>query len=90
MLLLITYDLKKVEKDYQSLYESIKLCGTQWWHYLDSVWLIQTNLTPQDCYDRLRDNIDNNDRLLIIDITNQNRQGWLPSKAWEWIRANNY
>ena len=33
--------------------------------------------------------MDDNDRLFIVEITNQKYQGWLPSKAWEWLRDHN-
>jgi len=91
MLILITYDLKQPNRDYSSLYESIKSCGTTWWHFLESVWIIHTNdLDPNECYHRIRECIDDKDNLLVVDITNRNRQGWLPSKAWDWIRQNDY
>lgn len=89
MLILITYDLKQPDRDYASLYESIKTCGDSWWHYLDSVWLIHSDtLSASQCYDRIRDNIDDNDNLFVVEITGKNRQGWLPSKAWEWIKKH--
>lgn len=89
MLVLISYDLKTPDKDYAPLYEAIKNCGDKWWHYLESVWLVHTNLTPNECFERLRENFDTGDRCFVVDITNQQRQGWLPSKAWDWIKANN-
>lgn len=88
MILLITYDLKTPGKDYTSLYESIKKCGSKWWHYLESVWIVKTELSPNECFERLKENIDKNDYCFIVDITGKERQGWLPSKAWEWIRIN--
>jgi len=33
----------------------------------------------------IKDIIDVNDFYLVIDITNQGRQGWLPKEAWDWI-----
>lgn len=89
MLVLISYDLKTPDKDYAPLYEAIKNCGDKWWHYLESVWLVHTDLTPNECFERLRENLDTGDRCLVVEITNQQRQGWLPSKAWDWIKANN-
>lgn len=88
MLVLITYDLKSPDKDYAPLYEAIKKCGDKWWHYLESVWLVHTNLSPNECFERLRENLDGGDRCLVVHITSQQRQGWLPTKAWEWIKAN--
>jgi len=40
----ITNDLKAPRKDYTRLYEAIKSFGV-WGHFLDSFWLIDTNLT---------------------------------------------
>jgi hypothetical protein len=86
MLLLITYDLKKPDKDYNILYESIKNSATKWWHYMESVWLVSTDLSSNDFSKRIQKEIDRNDYLFIVDITGQAYQGWLPSKAWEWIK----
>ena len=88
MLVLITYDLKQPEKDYNSLYESIKNCGSKWWHYMESVWLIHTDLRPNECFERIRDNFSSEDTYFVVEITHQDRQGWLPSTAWEWIKEN--
>lgn len=90
MLVLITYDLRQPDRNYNALYDAIKYCGNAWWHYLESVWIVSTNLTPQECYSRVKPNMDDNDHLLIVDITNQQRQGWLPTKAWDWLKANDH
>ena len=88
MINLITYDLKQPDRNYEALYESIKQCGGTWWHYLDSIWLVKTDFTPSQCYDRIRPNIDDNDLLFIVEISGQKRQGWLPKDAWVWIKEN--
>lgn len=88
MLLLISYDLRTSDKDYTSLYDGIKANCSKWWHYMDSVWLVKTQLTPNEFMERLKDKIDKEDRVFIVEITKQQRQGWLPSKAWNWIKEN--
>ena len=88
MVLLISYDLNKPGQDYSSLYDELKSYGT-WWHHLDSTWLIQTNETPSQCSDRLKKHMDDNDNLLVIEVC-KNYQGWLPEKAWDWLRERNY
>lgn len=88
MLILITYAKRSKGKDYSPLYEEIKKCGDHWWHYMDSVWLVHTDLTPEECNKRLLKSIGKDDYLLVVEVTRQKRQGWLPSKAWEWIKAN--
>ena len=88
MILLISYDLKQPDRDYSNLYETIKNAGAAWWHYLESIWIIKTNLSVQECSNLLRNNMDANDYLFVVDITYKEYQGWLPSKAWEWFRQN--
>ncbi len=87
MIYLITYDLKKPGKDYTSLHNTIKTAST-WWHYLESTWIIKTDRPVEYWSDKIRSITDGNDNFLIVDITQQKRQGWLPQKAWEWIRKN--
>lgn len=86
MLYLITYDLNTPGQDYQNLYDEIKNFGT-WWHYLDSTWLIDTSLSSSQMQKKLKQHmvIDKNDYLFIVKIT-KDYQGWLPQKAWDWIK----
>ena len=86
MLVLITYDLKNSNKDYAPMFEAIKNCGTDWWHYLESVWIVKTELSPNECFERIRENLTDQDRCFIVDITGQRRQGWLPANAWNWLK----
>lgn len=82
----VSYDLKAPGRDYSNLYEAIKR-GAKWWHYLESTWIIVTNETPQQVWDRLGNHVDTNDRLLIIEVRD-NVQGWLSKDAWNWIHSN--
>lgn len=81
---LITYDLNTPGKNYQALYESIKSLG-EWWHYLDSNWLVNTTLSTYQINEHLRKCIDDNDNLLIIEFNPSTAAGWLPKDAWKWI-----
>ena len=81
----ICYDLKSPGKDYGQLHEAIKVLGNAWWHYLDSTWLIRTNMSASQIRDRLRPMIDANDNLLVIEVTGE-FSGWLPQKAGDWLR----
>lgn len=84
--LLITYDLNKLGQKYDELYEVIKNIGV-WWHYLDSTWLVRTNLNVNQVSDKMLGVLDDNDHFLVIDITGDSMQGWLPQKAWDWIHG---
>lgn len=85
MIYSITYDLKKPGQDYDGLYESIKSLG-DWWHYLESTWLVDTQLSADYIYKRLEPNIDKNDRLLIVNF-GADYQGRLVKDAWDWINT---
>ncbi|AWX56922.1 hypothetical protein AB432_018535 [Brevibacillus brevis] len=84
---LITYDLNKSGQNYDKLYEQIKSCGA-WWHYLDSTWLVDSTLNATQIRDRMKNAMDDNDFCLVIKLTNENYQGWLPKKAWNWIHEH--
>jgi len=82
----INYDLKAPGRDYNKLYEAIKASG-KWWHYLESTWLVVSNESSQQVWDRIAQSIDENDSVLIIEVR-KNKSGWLPQDAWDWINKN--
>lgn len=82
----ISYDLRAADKDYEGLFEAIKK-SPAWWHYLESTWLIVTNESPNEIWDRLQPHVDSNDYLLVIEVR-KNSQGWLPEEAWDWIKES--
>ncbi len=57
---------------------------TDWWHYLDNVYIIATNLDVNKLYNLVYPVIPNQ-KLLIIEIEPSNNQGWLHPDAWKWI-----
>lgn len=83
MIYAINYDLKRPGQNYDELYQAIKGCGA-WWHYLDSTWLVDTNLTASSIWDKLAPYLDKNDSILIIGVT-RDYSGWLTPDAWKWI-----
>jgi len=87
MLYLITYDLRSPGRDYSNLYSAIK--GLErWWHYLDSTWIVNSPNDPATLTTMLRQYMDTNDSLLVVDITGRKRWGWLPKEAWDWLSRN--
>jgi hypothetical protein len=84
MVYLVSYDLRKQEKDYIGLYEQLK-SSPSWWHYLESTWLINTTESIEDFYKRLSAHLDQNDNILIIEFKGI-YFGYLPNEAWDWIK----
>ena len=54
MILLITYDLHKPDRDYTDVIKAIKQSSASWAHPEESVWLIETDEEPNVWRDRLR------------------------------------
>lgn len=87
--MLIGYDLvRKDGMDYTKLEDAIKALGN-WWHCLDSTWLVTTTLTEVQVRDYLQTHIGQSDRLLVLTPAR-------PSGAWygfndncsNWIKGN--
>lgn len=85
MIYAINYDLKRPGQNYAALHEAIKRCG-DWWHVLDSTWLIDTTLSANGIRDRLAPYVDKSDFCLVIGVT-RDYQGWLPQQGWDWING---
>ncbi len=89
MIMLIAYDLNKPGKDYSALYKAIENISGVWWHRLSSVWLIETQFTPQQITQRLKTLIDQNDELFVVRLY-KDYGGYFPpmeaQKARDWLR----
>ena len=86
---LVTYDLKRPGQNYSDLYDAIKSEG-DWQHPLESIWAVKTgtSVSARTLYKRLRSYIDEKDSLFIVEITDQDRQGWLDKPFWTWLKEN--
>ena len=86
--LMVAYYLKKSDRDYESLINYLKSFGT-WWHYLDSAWLVVTDLSASQLRDNLIKYIDSADELFIMDVTDDD---WatvgLTKQATDWLQQN--
>lgn len=62
---IISYDLRKPGRNYNSLYEAIKSYGT-WAHILESLWAIVTTKSAVEIRDHLLQHMDANDGLFVV------------------------
>ena len=85
---LITYDLSSEDKDYTSLYTEIEKLGNAI-RILKSVWLVKVeNMTANDISKVLRTVLDDRDLLYIVRNDDFDRQGWMHSSNWQWLKDN--
>lgn len=60
-----------------------------WWSYLDRVWIVGTSESADELWGRLSGLFGKNDNVLIIELpAGPDRQGWLPTEAWEWFNKS--
>lgn len=84
MIFSISYDLRKPGTNYDALYDVIK-SANGWAHAMDSLWFISTSDSVKTWSEKIRQVIDDNDWLFIVDITGQDRQGWMKNDVWDWL-----
>jgi hypothetical protein len=86
--LLVGYDLDSPGQNYDDLIAAIKEAGA-WWHYLDSTWLVKTQLTAIELRDNLTEHIDTNDELLVIEVTGD-AAAWIgfDDEGNQWLKDN--
>lgn len=82
---LITFN-RESKGNYKLLEEEIKNTF-KWWTYLENTWIIITNETANEIWERLEKYFPKEGNILIIEVVS-NCQGWLPKDAWEWIEEN--
>lgn len=66
--ILISYDLNTPGQDYGKLTDALKEYGT-YWHHLDSFWLVRTESNAVEVRDHIKEYLDKNDELLVINVT---------------------
>ena len=88
---LIGYDLNKQAKriEYTKLIEKIKQTFPNYWHCLDSTWIIATELSVVQVRDWLSPLLDTNDELLVIDVTGK-AAAWqgFSGNCSDWLKSN--
>jgi len=89
MVLIINYAHKSELKDYAPFFEAIKACG-EWWHFLDSTWIINTEHSVEVVAKHLTQFIDKRTDYLLIARLQREHQGWLPKEAWDWMNGKLY
>lgn len=89
MLYLVSYTLNPSRKN-PNLENELQTTGT-WWHHLDYTWIIVSQETVEQLYNRLVQHLVESDHIFIVEIPTYARYfGYLPKDAWEWLQNNRY
>jgi hypothetical protein len=87
----IGYDLHpKQGETYSELIEAIKKVGSDWWHCLDSTWLVVSTRTAVQIRDELWQHMKADDQLLVVkyDAPDSAWIGFTKDDCSEWLKRN--
>lgn len=86
--LMIGYDLNRPGQNYTALIKEIKALGS-WCHPLESTWVVKTTKSVSQVRDTLKNYVDGNDELLVMDVTGTSWASYnLDQRVAEWLKAN--
>ncbi len=86
----ITFDLRDKSHNYAPLYNAVKSIG-EWKHPQEPLWIVIADygrFNANEIFNLLKPNMQPADMVFITDISNMERQGWMPSSAWEMLKAH--
>lgn len=86
MVYLVSYDLRKPDRNYDDLIKELKSFGT-WWHQTGSVWVIVTSKTTAEVRDYLMQFIDKNDKLFVAQIHKNWAAVGFSSDEYNWMKS---
>lgn len=86
MIYIITYDLRKVGQNYDSLYEKIKGLGHTI-HPLQNLWILDSGYNITVVRDQLRTVVDSNDSIFVAQLYKGSYSAWMSLEAHTWLEA---
>jgi hypothetical protein len=87
--ILIAYDIHPREGEmYDDLIEKIQSLG-DWWHHLESAWIVRCAHSPREIRDQLKSYIGTDDQLLVIEISGDTAE-WagVNDAGSQWLKDN--
>jgi len=87
---LVSYDLNSPRgtNDYTNLHKALKEHSGWWWHYLDSTWIIKSNMSAAQIRDILKQYIDSGDELLVVRMSGEWASVGFSKEANDWLYSH--
>jgi hypothetical protein len=84
----ITYKLAKITQDPAPILDRIKGFES-WWHDVDSVWMVATNMSPVEIRDQLWTAMGDAGQLLVVEVTGQSwAHAGVNDEGTAWLKAH--
>ena len=84
-LLLVTFSLRNLNKDYNSFFVTVRGNVYNWWHFIEQTIVVSTSFDAESFAHLLYPHLETTDSLLVVEIQPHQFQGWLPKAAWDWL-----
>jgi hypothetical protein len=86
-LLLVTFALRNLDRDYSPFFVALRGNALNWWHYIDQTCVVSTEHDVNSFANLLIPHMEATDSLLVVEMPPHQFQGLLPEVAWEWLNA---
>ena len=83
----VSYDLSEPERNYDGLLEYLSSFA-RWTRVLDSMWIIRTTKSAETVRDELMRFVDSNDRVVVLDVTDDCWAANFTSDSTNWMYSN--
>jgi uncharacterized membrane protein len=84
---MVGYDLNKPAQNYPDLINALKQYPN-WWHHLDSTWILKTNDSAATIRANLKQYIDGNDELLVAALNGEAAWSGFNDEGSNWLKTN--
>ncbi|MEK6384088.1 MAG: CRISPR-associated protein Cas2 [Paraburkholderia tropica] len=86
---IVGYDLtNKDGHDYANLIDALKTSFSNWWHHLDSTWVIVTSKTAVEVRDTLSPHMHRDDKLFVAQASGVGAWRGFNDKGASWLKDN--
>ncbi len=85
MVYLVAFNLRNRRHKYDMFFDAL-LASKGWFNFFDNAWLISTDETSQELFERLNSYLTAEDYVLVMRVT-PDYFGWLPQEAIDWLEA---
>lgn len=82
---IVSYDLRKPRRDYESLFEAIK-SESNWWHHLGSTWVVISTKSAMQLTDKLKATMDDDDKILVAESGGVGAWFGFTDKGSQWLK----
>ena len=84
---MISYDLNRPGQQYPEVDKAIQsMAGTNW-RILESTWIIQTQISAVQVWERISPFLDANDKLVVVRLSGEGHWSGFGTEGTSWLKA---